>query len=208
MLPSVGAEIAIFGFLDQSQRVPANISQFTEHNFLSAQELGINGYRRFQANHSPLHKREGQVNSLKNRNRLWLLSENPRGRRNYHTLYRRHVGYDRSGRPAAFPGTDVPKFRRNRIGRAQQAGLRTGKLLVNSSKSRHGVLATNRNWATRYSRAYNVAPPAASKACATCSTRPSPKGGPKICSPTGNFPETLPHGTEIPGTPAKDPVTV
>lgn len=208
MLPSVGAEIAIFGFLDQSQRAPANLSQFTKHGLLFAQELRINGYRRLQANHPPLHKREGQVNSLKNRNRLWLFSENPRGRGNYHTLYGRHVSYDLGGRPAAFPGTGVPEFERNRIGRAQQAGLRAGKLFANSSKSRHGVLAQNRYWATGYSRAYNVAPPAASKACATCSTRPSPKGGPKICSPTGNFPQTLPHGTEIPGTPAKDPVTV
>ena len=97
MLPAVGAEIAIFRFLDQSQCVPANLSQFTEHSFLSAQELRINGYRRLQANHAPLHKREGQVNSLENRNRLWLLSENPRRRGNYHTLYRCYVSYDLGG---------------------------------------------------------------------------------------------------------------
>ena len=139
MLPSVGSEIPIFGILDQSQSVPANISQFTEHIFLSAQELRINGYRRLQANHSPLHKRERQVNSLKNRNRLWLLSENPRGRRNYHTLYGRYVSYDLGGRPAAFPGTGVPEFGRNRTRRAQQAGFRVGKFLENSSELRHGV---------------------------------------------------------------------
>ena len=39
-------------------------------------------------------------------------------------------------------------------------------------------------------------------------TRASPKGGPKICRPTGNWPSILPQGTEIPGTPASDPVTV
>src|SRR2546430_10524294 len=38
--------------------------------------------------------------------------------------------------------------------------------------------------------------------------RASPKGGPKICRPTGNWPSILPQGTEIPGTPASDPVTV
>ena len=141
MLPSVGAEIAIFGFLDQSQRVPANLSQFTEHGFLSAQQLRINGYRRLQANNAPLHKREGQMNSLQHRNRLWLFSENPRGRRNDHTFYGRYVSYDLGGRPAAFPGTGVPEFGRNHTGRAQEAGLPAGKLLVNSSKSGHGVLA-------------------------------------------------------------------
>jgi hypothetical protein len=83
------------------------------------------------------------VNSLKNRNRLWLFSENPRGRRNYHTLYGGYVSYDLRGRPAAFPGTGVPEFGRNRTGRAQQAGLRAGKLLANSVNSRHGVLAKN-----------------------------------------------------------------
>src|SRR5882762_10916038 len=55
---------------------------------------------------------------------------------------------------------------------------------------------------------YRVAPPASSKACANCRTRPSPNGGPKICKPTGSFPPIFPQGTEIPGTPASDPVTV
>src|SRR2546429_622085 len=36
--------------------------------------------------------------------------------------------------------------------------------------------------------------------------RASPKGGPKICRPTGNWPSILPQGTEIPGTPTSDPL--
>src|SRR5882724_4155684 len=52
------------------------------------------------------------------------------------------------------------------------------------------------------------APPACSKAWASCRMRDSPKAGPKSCSPTGSSPQILPHGTEIPGTPASEPVTV
>src|SRR2546423_4065640 len=55
---------------------------------------------------------------------------------------------------------------------------------------------------------YTEAPPACSNAWANCSTRPSPNGGPKICKPTGSLPQILPQGTEIPGTPASEPVTV
>jgi len=32
--------------------------------------------------------------------------------------------------------------------------------------------------------------------------------GPKICNPTGSFPQIFPHGTDIPGRPASEPVTV
>src|SRR5207249_4171174 len=57
-------------------------------------------------------------------------------------------------------------------------------------------------------KAQTAAPPACSKAWASCRTRASPKAAPKICRPTGSCPLILPQGTEIPGTPASDPVTV
>src|SRR5262249_47475335 len=55
---------------------------------------------------------------------------------------------------------------------------------------------------------YTDPPPACSNAWASRRMLASPKAGPKTCRPTGSFPQTFPQGTEIPGTPAKDPVTV
>ena len=51
-------------------------------------------------------------------------------------------------------------------------------------------------------------PWALSKARASWSMRASLKCGPRICIPIGNFSFVVPHGTEMPGIPAKDPVTV
>ena len=64
-------------------------------------------------------------------------------------------------------------------------------------------------WAKYYrSFTHSAAPPACSNAWASCKIRDSPKAGPKSCKPTGSFPQILPQGTEMPGTPASEPVTV
>src|ERR1700681_2553886 len=51
-------------------------------------------------------------------------------------------------------------------------------------------------------------PPAFSKARAICRTRLSLKCGPKLFMPTGRPHLVRWQGTEIPGTPASEPVTV
>src|SRR6267154_4684973 len=64
-------------------------------------------------------------------------------------------------------------------------------------------------WAKYYkSFTHSAAPPACSNAWASWRMRDSPNGGPKSCKPTGSFPQILPQGTEMPGTPANEPVTV
>ena len=126
MLPSVSAEIAVAGFLDQSQSLLANILQFGERGLLLAQELKIYWYWRLQANESSFHKREWQVKSLQKRDVLRLFAEDSVGRSNDHAFYGDYVCQNFSGGPAAFPRPRFPLFGGNRIGGTQQTGLRAG----------------------------------------------------------------------------------
>src|SRR5689334_861079 len=63
--------------------------------------------------------------------------------------------------------------------------------------------------------ACKLKPPAVSNACATCNNVASSKCFPNSCMPTGSggslfdaSPWVRPHGTEIPGMPARSAVTV
>jgi hypothetical protein len=158
MPPSVGTQIAISGFFDQSQGVPTNLYQLREHSFLCAQQLWIYGYRRLQPNHPLLHQREWQAKSLQHRSLLRLFSENSVGRANDHTFHDHYVGYDFGGGPAVLSGACFPEYGRNRIGGAQQAGLRAGKLVENSCRYRHDVFGKNLTLADRQIRRLQCGP--------------------------------------------------
>src|SRR5579859_3355691 len=86
-----------------------------------------------------------------------------------------------------------------------------GKSKVNEPAQNRNLLSKTRRYGNlrpRNQRFKTTAPPALSNAFASCKTRPSQKVWPKICKPTGNPSDVFPQGTEIPGTPASDPVTV
>src|SRR5260370_7715159 len=106
-----------------------------------------------------------------------------------------------AGRPPPLRRPSLPLLGRDGICRAQKLALCTRQILDDGRKGWHGS-------STHAKKSQTAAPPACSKACASCNTRASPKAVPKICNPTGSFSSILPHGTEIPGTPASDPVTV
>jgi hypothetical protein len=148
---------------------------------------------------------------FQHRSVLWLLLKNPVGCGDHRALDGHYVGDEFGGRPGAVPGTCSPEADWDSIRRPQQAVLCAVQFLEDRFKPRHDAFGQRLTPVdlsiSRYSR-YSAAPPACSKARASCNTRPSPKGGPKICKPTGSFPQTLPQGTEIPGTPAREPVTV
>src|SRR6266436_1670921 len=199
MAPPVGTQIAVPGFFYEGQRASPNLSQFREHCVFFTQEVLVQGYGRLQADHTYFRKREGQAKPLQHRSVLWLLLKNPVGCGDHRALHGHYMGDEFGGRPGALPGTCSPEVAWDSISRPQQAVLRAVQFLEDRFEPRHDPFGQRR---------YSAAPPACSKARANCRTRPSPKGGPKICNPTGSFPQTLPQGTEIPGTPAREPVTV
>jgi len=127
-------------------------------------------------------------------------------------------------RPLLFSGFGRPLFGWDHVCGSEECALRVREFVDDRCKGSHRFtlavgrqtgrnsdgkvkeLATANRSLPRCS--YRSAPPACSNAWANCSTIDSPNAGPVICNPTGSFPQIRPQGTEIPGRPASEAVTV
>src|SRR5216683_462266 len=198
---AVFTEVAATRFLDERQCPLPHSTQFRQHLFLLVDHLDVRRYRRLAPDHACFDDYHRNVKPLKKGTTF--------GGSCRSLLVRLRMALSIALRwPINSPADQRPSeglvfhWSAGTVSAARRSSL--------CARARFSMMVATDGTVSSIpaERAQTAAPPACSKAWASWRTRASPKAAPKICRPTGSFPSILPQGTEIPGTPASDPVTV
>ena len=228
MRPAIRTKIAGACFFQERKCSFPNSAKIGEHGFFFGKKFGVEGNWRLTADDPRFDKEQREMKPLVHRYGLWSVADDAVGSAEDGAFDLAKMGNDFSGRPASIGRTETPKMRRNEVRSGEKTMLGTVELFNDAIKAGHGRIEaslagarlrlrliycdrrsfTGRTGPASESGRYKEAPPDCSKAWARRRTLASPKAGPKIWRPTGRFPSILPQGTEMPGTPAREPVTV